>query len=77
MSSVVDNVVNGFKLAGDEFAGVFDAISVHDRSMRPCFDILDKLGGGNMAVLLPPPDDKPASVTIGRVLGWAAMTRQL
>ncbi|TKA68533.1 hypothetical protein B0A49_13457 [Cryomyces minteri] len=76
-SSIADEVAKAVKSAGGEFAGVYDAISILDQSMKPCFDILEKLGGGNMAVVLPPPEDKPSGVTIGQVLGWSPLTHGL
>lgn len=76
-SSVVDDVASAVRATGGEFAGVFDAVSIQDQSMKSSFDIVLKLGGGNMAVVLPPPKDKPFGVTVGMVLGLSPSTHKI
>ena len=76
-SSVVDDVVAAVKNAGGTFAGVYDAISDAEQSLKYIFPIIEKLGGGNLAVVLPPPEKRPESVKIGHVLGISEMTHKL
>ncbi|KAF2086485.1 GroES-like protein [Saccharata proteae CBS 121410] len=48
-------------LKDGEFAGVYDAIS-EPGTVKQCADIVDKLGGGKIALTLPPPENLPESV---------------
>ena len=76
-SSVVDDVVNAVKSSGGAFAGVYDAISVQDDSYKYTLSILEKLGGGNIAVVLPSPENVPSNVKVGNVFGIDSLTHPL
>lgn len=60
--SVVRDVVKAVKDSGLEFAGVYDAISIQDQSLKYTVPILEQLGGGVLAVTLAPPQEKPDSI---------------
>jgi hypothetical protein len=67
-ASVVDDVVSAVKKTGGAFAGVYDAISLED-SYKYCIPIIEKLGGGALATVLPGPQSLPSSVKSGQVFG--------
>lgn len=61
-TTVVEDVVRAVKSSGEEFAGVYDAISLQ-ASLDPVEQIIEALGGGSSIVLLPgTPDSKLPSV---------------
>ena len=64
-SSLVDKVV---KVVQSEFIGIFDAVSTPD-SYAVDLAILEKLGGGHLACVHPPPspDNVPANVKTGMI----------
>ena len=62
------------KSVGGTFVGVYDAISLKDDSFKHTVSILEKLGGGNLATVLPPPEDLPSSVKAGGVFAINAVT---
>ena len=65
--SVVDKVVEAAQASQSEFVGVFDAISIPETYARD-LDILEKLGGGHLACVHPPPaDNVPANVKVGMI----------
>ncbi|KAL9109178.1 MAG: hypothetical protein Q9227_006103 [Pyrenula ochraceoflavens] len=65
--SVVDKVVQAVKESPKhEFVGIFDAISTPE-TYGHGLAILDKLGGGHLACVHPPPSDVPASVKAGMI----------
>ena len=70
-------MINAVKEAGGTFAGVYDAISVADQSFKCVFPITEKLGGGNVAVVLPAPEERPESVKIGQIFGINEITHEL
>lgn len=57
--SVVDDIVKA--IPKNEFAGVYDAISLPE-SYKVVLPVLEKLGGGKLATVLPPPEEKPSNV---------------
>lgn len=64
--SVVEKVVEALVKSGQEFVGIFDAISspetyVHDLA------ILAKFGGGHLACSHPPPSEVPENVKAGMI----------
>lgn len=74
-STVVDDVAKAVKSAGGEFAGVYDAISLQDQSYKFAIPILEKLGGGNLAVVLGKPEGElPQGVKVGNVFGINPLT---
>lgn len=66
-SSIVEKVVNAVLESQFEFVGIFDAISTpetYDRDLA----ILEKLGGGHLACVHPPPaDNVPSNVKTGMI----------
>lgn len=60
-------------------AGIYDAISLPDQSFKYNIPILEKLGGGPLATVLPGqgPKDVPASVKAGEVFGLNSLTHNL
>ena len=66
-SSVVENVVNAAMASQDEFVGIFDAISTPETYARD-LAILEKLQGGHLACVHPPPaENVPSNVTAGMI----------
>ncbi|TIA13621.1 oxidoreductase-like protein [Aureobasidium pullulans] len=60
-ASVVDDVVKAVKSASQPgFVGIYDAISNED-SYKITVPILEKLGSGNLATVLPGPDNMPST----------------
>lgn len=59
---IVDHVVEAVKASGGKFAGIFDVIGEEDKSYDITVPIAEKLGGGNLATVLPPPKSLPANV---------------
>ena len=66
-SSVVDDVVSAVTATGGQFIGIYDAISLADQTYKITLPILEKLGGSNLAIVMPPPENLPAHVTVGHV----------
>ena len=75
--SVVDDVVSAVKKAGGTFAGVYDAISVADQSYKYVLPMLEKLGGGNLAVVLQAPENVPSNVKVGKIFAINELTHKL
>lgn len=75
-ASAVDDVVKAVKSVGGDFVGVYDAISNED-SYKSVLPIAEKLGGGSVAVTLPPPKDVPSGVKIGNVFGINSNTHPI
>ncbi|RMZ92233.1 hypothetical protein DV736_g508, partial [Chaetothyriales sp. CBS 134916] len=66
-SSVVEKVIDAAKASQSEFVGIFDAISTPETYTRD-LAILEKLGGGYLACVHPPPTDKvPSNVKTGMI----------
>ena len=66
-SSTVENVADGITASQSEFVGVFDAISISETYARD-LAILEKLGGGHLACVHPPPaDNVPSYVKTGMI----------
>ena len=66
-SSVVEKVIKAAKTSQSEFVGIFDAISTPETYAHD-LDILEKLGGGHLACVHPPPaDNVPTNVKIGMI----------
>ena|ERR1700761_580309 len=74
--SVVDDVVNAVKKLGS-FAGVYDAISTAGQSYDYVLPMLEKLGGGNIAVVLGPPENLPSNVKAGSIFAVNELTPKL
>lgn len=72
--AVVDDVVAAVKKAGGDFVGVYDAISMQDQSYKYTVPILEKLGGGVLAIVLGSPENAPESVKVANVFGVNPMT---
>lgn len=67
-SSVVEKVVKAATASQSEFVGIFDAISISETYVRD-LDILEKMGGGYLACVHPPPaDNVPANVKTGMII---------
>ena len=55
---------------------MYDAISVPEQSYRYIFPLLQRLGGGNVAIVLPDFEESiPDNVKIGRVIAVDPMTQ--
>lgn len=52
-SAVIEQVVRAVKETDDKLIGIIDCISVPDQSVAQCLSILDGLGGGGLAVVVP------------------------
>jgi NADPH:quinone reductase-like Zn-dependent oxidoreductase len=65
--SVVDKVVEAIRNSGNEFVGIFDAISIPD-TYTIDLAILAELGGGQLACTHPPPPEVPQNVKAGMIL---------
>jgi len=66
-SLVVEKVINAATASQSEFVGIFDAISTPETYARD-LAILEKLGGGNLACVHPPPaDNVPSNVKTGMI----------
>jgi NADPH:quinone reductase-like Zn-dependent oxidoreductase len=66
----VGKIVKAVKeLREDRFIGVFDAISVPE-TYSNSLAILEKLGGGHLACVHPPPADVPANVKAGMIFAF-------
>ena len=66
-SSVVKKVVEAAKASDSEFVGIFDAISTPETYARD-LDIIEKLGGGHLACVHPPPaENVPSNVKTGMI----------
>ena len=66
-SSVVEKVIHAAKASQSEFVGIFDAIATLETYARDLV-ILEKLGGGHLACVHPPPaDNVPSNVKAGMV----------
>lgn len=67
--SVIEDVIAAVRAVGGECAGIYDAISKPD-SYRFVLPLIEKLGGGSVAVTLPPPpaEEIPEKVRFGNVL---------
>ena len=64
---VVEKVIEAIKSLGNEFVGIFDAISTPDTYARD-LQILEQLGGGHLAAVHPPPTEGvPSNVKIGMI----------
>ena len=59
-SSVVENAINAAMASQSEFVGIFDAIFTPETYARD-LAILEKLGGGHLACVHPPPTDNMLS----------------
>ena len=65
--TVVEKVIEAVKATGNEFVGIFDAISTPDTYARD-LEILEQLGGGHLAAVHPPPaKGVPSSVKTGMI----------
>lgn len=75
--SVVEDVVKAVKSLGGDFVGVYDAISTDD-SYKSTIPIVEKLGGGSLAIVLPPPEKGgPESVKFASIFGVDALTHPI
>jgi NADPH:quinone reductase-like Zn-dependent oxidoreductase len=64
--SVIDKVVEATLKIGEDFVGIFDAISIPGTYTND-LAILAKLGGGHLACTHPPPDNVPDNVKSGMI----------
>lgn len=66
-NKMIEKVVDAVKATSSEFVGIFDAVSIpetYERSLA----ILEKLGGGHLACVHPPPTDNvPSNVKTGMI----------
>lgn len=76
-SDVVEEVRSAVKKVGGTFVGVYDAISTQDDSYKFTIPILEALGGGNLATVLPGPEKVPSSVKTGAVFAINPVTHAL
>ena len=65
-ASIVEKVVDAAKTSGAGFVGVFDAVSIPDSYARD-LEILERLGGGHLATVHPPPENVPSNVNSGMI----------
>lgn len=66
-SAVVDKVIDAVKASQSDFVGIFDAISTPETYARD-LAILEKLNGGHLACVHPPPaDNVPSNVQTGMI----------
>lgn len=65
---IVDKVTKAVRDSGEEFIGIFDAISIPD-TYRMDLTILAQLGGGQLACTHPPPAKVPDNVAAGMIFG--------
>nr|POF18593.1 dehydrogenase orse [Quercus suber] len=72
--SIVEDVVSAVKSVGGKFVGVYDAISLQDDSVKHSLAILERLSGGCLTTVLPPPTDVPANVKVGGIMGLGTVT---
>ncbi|KAF2150276.1 putative quinone oxidoreductase [Myriangium duriaei CBS 260.36] len=63
---VVSKVVDAVKQSGDDFVGIFDAVSTEYTYARD-LKILENLDGGHLATVHPPPSDVPENVKSGMI----------
>lgn len=71
---VVDKVAEAVKNSKLEFVGIFDAIALADQSFNITIPILEKLGGGNLAAVLPAPESLPTGIKAGSVFAPGGYT---
>ena len=64
--SFVDKVIVAVAKAGQDFVGIFDAISTPETYAND-LDVLAQLGGGHLVCVHPPPDDVPENVKAGMI----------
>jgi NADPH:quinone reductase-like Zn-dependent oxidoreductase len=63
---LVEKIVAAVKQTGEEFIGVFDAVSEAE-AVETSLAVLTKLGGGHLACVHPPPPNVPEGVTAGMI----------
>ncbi|KAL4811076.1 chaperonin 10-like protein [Aspergillus unguis] len=64
--AVADKVIAAVQKAGTEFVGIFDAVATPETYANDLV-ILEKLGGGHLAAVHPPPADVPENVKAGMI----------
>jgi NADPH:quinone reductase-like Zn-dependent oxidoreductase len=64
--SFVDQVVDAVTKSGLDFVGVIDAVSTPETYANDLL-ILNKLGGGHLACVHPPPENVPENVKAGMI----------
>ncbi|KAK5094194.1 hypothetical protein LTR70_004234 [Exophiala xenobiotica] len=64
--SFVEKVAEAVAETGEEFVGIFDAVSTPETYTND-LAILAKLGGGHLACVHPPPDNVPGNVKAGMI----------
>ena len=74
---MVDDVVHAVQSAGGDFVGVYDSIAENGKSYDYVLPILERLGGGSLAVVLGPPESPPSNVKVGGIFGVSELTHQL
>ena len=73
--SVVEDVTKAVHTVGGDFAGLIDCVSLPEGSLKLSSSVLDKLGGGKLAVLIP--DLKlrvPDGIEVVHILGLHDIT---
>lgn len=75
-SNIVDDVVKAVQAVGGEFVGTYDAIS-NEASYKFTVPVTEKLGGGSVATVLPPPEKGPENVKFGNVFGVNELTHPI
>lgn len=75
--SVVDDVVSAVQNIGGDFVGVYDAISLQEDSYKHTIPILEKLGGGSLAVVMPEPKEIPSKIKTGSILAINDLTHAI
>ena len=76
-STAVEDTIKAIKSLGGSYAGTYDSISLPDQSYTPILKIIAQLGGGSLAVTLPPPKDLPENVKTLQIFGIGEMTHQI
>lgn len=62
----VDEIIDHIRASGQEFLGIFDAISTSE-TYENGLKILSALGGGHLACVHPPPTEVPRSIKAGMI----------
>ena len=74
-ASIVDDVVHAVKVAGEDFVGILDCVSLPDQSLKFCIPVLERLGGGELGFLLPHVQPEVSDkIKVTHILGMGEIT---
>lgn len=75
--SVVEQVADAIKEVGGDFVGIVDCVSDPETSLPHCTAVLQKVGGGQLGLLLPDMQMKaPENVRVTNIFGVNDITHQ-